>query len=85
MEWAKTHPPVWPWVAPLEGLLAAGSDSSHKAIQFALKNILDLQQEDGGWPNQYEIRVVPALVALDLISSKRVLEIIGKEEATSTR
>jgi hypothetical protein len=80
VEWAKTHPPVWPWMAPLEGLLAAGYDSSQKAVQFALKNILSLQQEDGGWPNQYEIRAVPVLLALHLISSKHVLETIRKHE-----
>jgi squalene cyclase len=81
-EWAKTHPPVWPWIAALEGLLAAGYDSSHKAIQYALKNISDLQQDDGGWPNRYEIRVVPALVALNLISSNSVLATITKKEDT---
>jgi squalene cyclase len=80
VEWAKTHPPVWPWMAPLEGLIAAGYDSSQKAVQFAMKNILNLQQEDGGWPNQYELRAVPALIALNLISSKHILEIVRKQE-----
>jgi squalene cyclase len=84
-EWAKTHPPVWPWMAPLEGLAAAGYDSSKKAVQFALKNISNLQQDDGGWPNQYEIRVVPVLIALNLISSKRVLEAITKLETVKLR
>jgi hypothetical protein len=81
-EWAKTHPPVWAWVAPLEGLVAAGYGSSQKAVQFALKNILNLQQDDGGWPNQYEIRAVPVLIALNLISSEYVLETIRKKENT---
>jgi hypothetical protein len=84
-EWTKTHPPVWPWMAPLEGLIAVGHDSSNEAVQFALKNISNLQQDDGGWPNQYEIRVVPVLIALNLISSKRVLQTITKLEAVNIR
>jgi squalene cyclase len=85
VEWAKTHPPVWPWMAPLEGLASAGYDSSQKAVQFALKNILNLQQEDGSWPNQYEIRAVPVLIAFKVISSEHVLETIRRQEATSMR
>jgi hypothetical protein len=84
VEWAKTHPPVWPWMAPLEGLLAAGYDPSQRAVQFALKNIVNLQQEDGSWPNQYETRAVPALITLHLISSEHVLETIRKQETTNT-
>jgi hypothetical protein len=85
VEWAKTHPPVWPWMAPLEGLAAAGYDSSQEAVQFALKNILNLQQEDGSWPNQYEMRAVPVLIALRLISSEHVLKTIRKQEAKNMR
>jgi squalene cyclase len=57
-EWAKTHPPVWPWIASLDGLVAAGYTVENKAVQFALKHILEQQQEDGTWPNRYELRVV---------------------------
>jgi hypothetical protein len=72
-------------MAPLEGLVAAGYDSSQKPVQFALKNILNLQQQDGGWPNQYELRAVPVLVALNVISSKHVLETINKQETMNTK
>jgi hypothetical protein len=79
-EWAKTHPPVWPWMAPLDGLLAAGYTVSNKAVQFALRNILKLQEDDGSWPNQYEMRVVPALINLGLISREKTLETISMKE-----
>jgi squalene cyclase len=85
VEWAKTHPPVWPWIAPLEGLAAARYDSSQEAVQFALKNILSLQQADGSWPNQYELRAVPVLIAFSLISPQRALETIRKREAANMR
>jgi squalene cyclase len=71
--WAKTHPPIWPWAAPLEGLAAAGYTIENKAVRYALENILDQQEEDGSWPNSYEIRVVPALISLGIISSREVL------------
>jgi squalene cyclase len=79
-EWAKTHPPVWPWIAPLDGLAAAGYAIENKAVQFALKNILNQQQEDGSWPNGYEIRIVPTLISLGIIPSKEALEAIQKTE-----
>lgn len=79
-DWAKTHPPVWPWIASLDGLVAAGYTMENKAVQFALKSILEQQQEDGSWPNGYELRVVPTLIGLGVIPSEQALEIIRTME-----
>ena len=82
-EWAKTHPPVWPWVAALDGLVAGGYSASEAAVQLALTSILKLQQEDGSWQNGYEVRVVPTLISLGVIPSEQALEIIeAKEQKT---
>ncbi|HYM40051.1 MAG TPA: hypothetical protein VEY12_07910 [Thermoplasmata archaeon] len=79
-DWAMTHPPMWPWTAALEGLVAAGYDASFKASHLALGHILRLRQEDGSRPNQYEIRVVPVLIALRLMSTDSVLATIRERE-----
>jgi len=76
-EWAKTHPPVWPWIASLDGLVAAGYTLESKAIRFALEHILKLQQKDGSWPNNYELRVVPTLIKLGIVTSKQALKTIN--------
>lgn len=65
-KWAETHPPVWPWIAALNGLVAAGYSVENKAVEYALKNILKMQQDDGSWPNGYELRVVPTLISLNV-------------------
>jgi len=75
-EWAKTHPPVWPWIASLDGLVVTGYTLENKAVHFALENILALQQKDGSWPNNYELRVVPTLIKLSIIPLKQALETI---------
>jgi squalene cyclase len=75
-EWAKTHPPVWPWIASLDGLVAAGYTVENKAVNYALKNIVEQQQEDGSWPNNYELRVVPTLIKLDIIQKEQASETI---------
>jgi squalene cyclase len=82
-EWAKTHPPAWLWVAALDGLTAAGYGSSNATVQRALKNVLELQQKDGSWPNNYEIRVVPTLIALKAISSEEAVNTIRRMEEGS--
>jgi hypothetical protein len=71
-EWAKVYPPVWPWVAALDGLVASGYGLENEAVQVALNKILEHQQDDGSWPNRYELRVVPILVALELIPKERI-------------
>lgn len=45
-EWTKTYP-VWPWIAALDGLIAAGYSVENKAVQYALKKILGQQLDDG--------------------------------------
>jgi len=80
VEWAKTHPPVWPWIASLDGLVAAGYTVENEAVKFALKNILAQQQSDGSWPNRYELRVVPTLIDLNIISKEEVLRTIENIE-----
>lgn len=82
-EWAKTHPPVWPWIASLDGLVTAGYTLENKAVHLALKNILKLQQEDGSWPNNYESRVVPTLIKLGVIARRQVLVKIEAIEENS--
>jgi len=79
-EWAKTHPPVWPWIASLDGLVAAGYTVENKAVTFALNNILKQQQKDGSWPNNYELRVVPTLIKLGIIVREQALETIKTME-----
>jgi len=79
-EWAKTYPPVWPWIAALDGLIAAGYTVENKAVQYALKNILEQQLDDGSWPNGYELRVVPTLINLGIIPKKQALETISESE-----
>ncbi len=75
-KWEKGHPPVWPWIASLDGLVAAGYSSENEAIRYALKNIYRLQNERGGWPNNYELRVVPTLVRLNIIPKENIFSII---------
>jgi hypothetical protein len=36
-EWAKTHPPVWPWIASLDGLVAADYTLESRAVYFTFK------------------------------------------------
>lgn len=72
-EWAKTHTPVWPWIASLDGLVTAGYTLENNAVHSSLENILKLQQEDGSWPNNYELRVVPTLIKLGVIAQRQVL------------
>jgi len=79
-EWAKTHPPVWPWIAYLDGLVATGYTTENRAVQFALHNILEQQQSDGSWPNGYEVRVVPTLISLNIIPLKQALQTIRTME-----
>lgn len=81
-EWAKTYP-VWPWIASLDGLVAAGYTVENKAVQYALKNILGQQLDDGSWPNGYEIRVVPPLISLGIIPKKQALEIVSGSEKSA--
>lgn len=80
IEWAKTYPPTWPWIAALDGLAAAGYTVKNKAVQYALKNVLKQQQNDGGWPNGYELRVVPTLIGLGVISKEQAVEAIERIE-----
>ncbi len=75
-EWAKIYPPVWPWVAALDGLIAAGYTLENEIVQLSLSKILEKQKEDSGWPNKYELRVVPTLVALEFITKEEVLRFI---------
>lgn len=82
LEWAKTYV-VWSWIAPLEGLIAAGYTVENKAVQYALKNILEQQLDDGSWPNGYELRVVPTLINLGIISKRQALEIISESEKSA--
>ncbi len=71
--WEKTHPPVWPWAAALDGLVAADRGMEDRAVRHAVENILRLRQEEGGWPDKYEFRVVPTFVALGLLTRDAVL------------
>jgi hypothetical protein len=80
-KWAKTHPPVWPWIASLDGLVAAGYTIENKAVKHALKNISKQQQNDGGWPNRYELRVVPTLISLGVISQEQAVKTIKEIES----
>jgi len=66
-EWMKKWP-VWSWIAPLDGLVAAGYDVNNEVVKYALSKILEQQQENSGWPDEYEVRVVPTLITLGLIS-----------------
>jgi len=68
-EWMKKWP-VWSWIAPLDGLIAAGYDVNNEVVKYALSRILEQQQENGGWPDGYEVRVVPTLITLGLISKE---------------
>ncbi|RLG53908.1 MAG: hypothetical protein DRO00_02700, partial [Thermoproteota archaeon] len=79
-EWVKIYPPVWPWVAALDGLIAAGYTLENRAARLSLKKILEQQEESGGWPNKYELRVVPTLVAMKLIPKEKVWESIKMAE-----
>jgi len=79
-EWVKIYPPVWPWVAALDGLIAAGYTLENRAARLSLKKILEQQEESGGWPNKYELRVVPTLVAMKLIPKEEVWESIKMAE-----
>jgi len=40
LEWEKNHPPVWPWIAFLDGLAAAGYSAENKALLLDLKGKL---------------------------------------------
>ncbi len=75
-EWAKNYPPVWPWIAALDGLIAAGYTLENQVVQYSLNKILELQGEDGGWPNRYELRVIPTLVALNFIPKEKAWKYI---------
>lgn len=75
-KWAETYPPVWPWIAALDGLVAAGYTTENKAVRYALEKIVRQQLDDGSWPNGYELRVVPTLVSLDVISKEQVVKTI---------
>jgi len=79
-EWAETHPPVWPWIAALDGLVAARYGIKNRAVEYALKNILKIQQDDGSWPNGYELRVVPTLISLNVISKEQAVKVIEEIE-----
>ena len=68
-KWMKKWP-VWSWIAPLDGLVAAGYDVNNEVVKYALSKILEQQQENGGWPDGYEVRVVPTLITLGLISKE---------------
>lgn len=72
------------WIASLDGLVAAGYTTDNKAVQLALENILKLQQEDGSWPNRYELRVVPTLISLGLIAPKQASQTIATLEGTQS-
>jgi len=75
-KWAETYPSVWPWIAALDGLVAAGYTTENKAVKYALENIARQQLDDGSWPNGYELRVVPTLVGLGVISKEQVVKAI---------
>lgn len=79
-KWAETHPPVWPWIAALDGLVAAGYDKENMAVKYAIKNILKQQQNDGSWPNRYELRVVPTLISLGFIPREQAEKAIREME-----
>jgi len=68
-EWMKKWP-MWSWMAPLDGLVAAGYAVNNEVVKYALNRILEQQQEVGGWPGGYEVRVVPTLITLDVISKE---------------
>jgi len=78
-EWMKKWP-VWSWIAPLDGLAAAGYDANNEVVKYALNKILEQQQESGGWPDRYEIRVVPTLINLELISKEEAWRKIREVE-----
>lgn len=77
--WISTYP-VWPWIAAVDGLKAAGYTVENKTVQHALKIILERQLDDGGWPNGYELRVVPTLISVGIIPKKQALKIISEIE-----
>ena len=79
-EWARIYPPVWPWVAALDGLIAAGYTLEKEVVRLALKKILEQQEESGGWLNKYELRVVPTLVAMKFIPKGKAWECIKMAE-----
>lgn len=73
--------PVWSWVAPLNGLIAAGFKADNRTVQQALEKILKQQRTDGGWPDGYEVRVVPTLVELGVMPREKAWGIIKKMES----
>jgi len=78
-EWTKKWP-VWSWIAPIDGLVAAGYNVKNEVVKYALNKILEQQQENRGWPNGYEIRVAPTLINLRLISKKNAWRKIREVE-----
>jgi len=81
-KWTKKWP-VWSWLAPLDGLVAAGFKADNKTVQRALEKILKQQREDGGWPDGYEVRVVPTLIELGIIPREEAWGIIRKMESST--
>jgi len=81
-KWTKKWP-VWSWMAPLDGLVAAGYDSNNEVVKHVVNKILEQQQENGGWPGGYEVRVVPTLITLGLISKKESWQKIIEIEESS--
>lgn len=73
-ERARAFNPVWPWIASLDGLVAAGYTVDNRAVKYALEEIFELQLSDGGWPHGYELRVVPTLIGLGVLSREEVLK-----------
>jgi len=73
--------PVWSWVAPLDGLVAAGFKADNRTVQQALEQIFKQQTADGSWPDGYEVRVVPTLVELGVIPREKAWGIIRKTES----
>ena len=78
-EWAKAFNPVWPWIASLDGLAAAGCTVENRAVKHALEKIFELQLSNGGWPQGYELRVVPTLISLGVLSRREVLRLLQIE------
>lgn len=74
-KWAEEWP-VWAWIAPLDGLIAAGYTVNDDVVKNALTKVLEQQKDDGSWPENYEIRVVPSLIKLGIIQREEALEII---------
>lgn len=80
--WAKKWP-MWSWVAPLDGLVAAGFKADNKTVQHALEKIVKQQGTDGGWPDGYEVRVVPTLIELGIIPKEEAWGVIRKIESST--